>query len=229
MAGEPDQASKPKCVLSRPPHGPRKQAPQMGISWYTTGQVPSARWVTGQQRLGGQRFVRNGTAPLADRGARGSHRRTPGRGRVVRPDRGVRAGPGQGRARPPGRPSPRTRPQVQPETVVSVTPASHSQGVNGASPGPGRLLGPAGRRLPAAHDHTGRYKAAGSGQGHTLQFVPAQGFPATHVRVPSRPGPGRPVPSGGQLAAQVGRHFQTGYLSPRPRLEAARPSSATCR
>jgi hypothetical protein len=45
-----DQVSHAKVKsLSHPPHGPREHATQTGISWYTTGQVQSARWVTGQQ------------------------------------------------------------------------------------------------------------------------------------------------------------------------------------
>jgi L,D-transpeptidase catalytic domain/Bacterial Ig-like domain len=105
--------------------------------------------------------------------------------------------------------------QVQPETVVSVTPASHSQGVNGAAPvtvvfsAPLAADSPMPTLTPAVDGKWQRVSPT------TVQFVPAQGFTEqTHVRLAIPAGPsGVRSSSGGLLAAQVVDKFWTGSYS----------------
>jgi len=105
--------------------------------------------------------------------------------------------------------------QVQPETVVSVTPASHSQGVNGAAPVTVVFSAPLAADSPMP---TLTPKIDGNWQQvspTTVQFVPAQGFTEqTHVRLAIPAGPsGVRSSTGGLLAAQVIDKFWTGTYS----------------
>src|SRR5215472_7463551 len=104
---------------------------------------------------------------------------------------------------------------VQAETVVSVTPAAHSQGVNGASPvqvvfsAPLAADSPMPTLTPAIDGSWQRVSPT------TVQFVPARGFAAqTRVRLVIPAGPsGVRSSSGGLLAAQVVDKFWTGSYS----------------
>src|SRR5215472_14092872 len=94
---------------------------------------------------------------------------------------------------------------VQAETVVSVTPAAHSQGVNGASPvqvvfsAPLAADSPMPTLSPAIDGSWQRVSPT------TVQFVPTRGFTEqTRVRLVIPAGPsGVRSSSGGLLAAQV--------------------------
>jgi peptidoglycan hydrolase-like protein with peptidoglycan-binding domain len=105
--------------------------------------------------------------------------------------------------------------QVQPETVVSVTPASHSRGVNGAAPvivvfsAPLAADSPMPALTPAIDGSWQRVSPT------TVQFVPARGFTEqTHVRLGIPAGPsGVRSSTGGLLAAQVVDKFWTGTYS----------------
>jgi peptidoglycan hydrolase-like protein with peptidoglycan-binding domain len=105
--------------------------------------------------------------------------------------------------------------RAQPETVVSVTPASHSQGVNGAAPvtvvfsAPLAADSPMPALTPAIDGSWQRVSPT------TVQFVPAQGFTEqTHVRLAIPAGPsGVRSSTGGLLAAQVIDKFWTGTYS----------------
>jgi peptidoglycan hydrolase-like protein with peptidoglycan-binding domain len=105
--------------------------------------------------------------------------------------------------------------QARPETVVSVTPASHSQGVNGAAPvtvafsAPLAADSPMPTLTPAIDGNWQRVSPT------TVQFVPAQGFTEqTHVRLAIPAGPsGVRSSTGGLLAAQVIDKFWTGTYS----------------
>jgi hypothetical protein len=101
---------------------------------------------------------------------------------------------------------------VQPETVVSVTPAARSQGVNGASPvqvvfsAPLAADSPMPTLTPAVDGGWQRVSPT------TVQFVPTQGFTEqTRVRLVIPAGPsGVRSSSGGLLATQVVDKFLTG-------------------
>jgi peptidoglycan hydrolase-like protein with peptidoglycan-binding domain len=105
--------------------------------------------------------------------------------------------------------------QARPETVLSVTPAAHSQGANGASPvqvvfsAPLAADSPMPTLTPAIDGSWQRVSPT------TVQFVPAQGFTQqTHVRLVIPAGPsGVRSSSGGLLAAQVVDKFWTGSYS----------------
>jgi peptidoglycan hydrolase-like protein with peptidoglycan-binding domain len=103
----------------------------------------------------------------------------------------------------------------QPETVVSVTPASRTHGVNGASPVQVVFSAPLAADSPMP---TLTPAIAGSWQRvtpTTVQFVPAQGYPElTRVRVVIPAGAtGVRSASGGLLATQVVDRFWTGGYS----------------
>ena len=105
--------------------------------------------------------------------------------------------------------------QAQPETVVSVTPTAHSQGVNGAAPvtvvfsAPLAADSPMPALTPAIDGSWQRVSPT------TVQFVPARGFTEqTHVRLVIPAGPsGVRSSTGGLLAAQVVSKFWTGTYS----------------
>ena len=105
--------------------------------------------------------------------------------------------------------------QVQPETVVSVTPAAHSQGVNGAAPvtvvfsAPLAADSPMPALTPAIDGSWERVSPT------IVQFVPTRGFtPQTRVRLVIPAGPsGVRSSTGGPLAAQVVDKFWTGTYS----------------
>jgi len=104
---------------------------------------------------------------------------------------------------------------AQPETVVSVTPAAHTRGVNGASPVQVVFSAPLAADSPMP---TLTPAIAGSWQRvtpTTVQFVPAQGYPElTRVRVVIPAGTaGVRSASGGLLATQVVDKFWTGGYS----------------
>ena len=119
---------------------------------------------------------------------------------------------------------------VQPETVVSVTPAPRALGVNGASPvrvvfsAPLAADSPMPTLTPAIGGSWQRVSAT------TVQFVPTQGFPElTRVRLLIPAGSsGVRSSSGGLLAAQVVDKFWTGCTA-RCGWSSCWPSSATCR
>ena len=110
---------------------------------------------------------------------------------------------------------PANQAQARPETVVSVTPASHAQGVNGAGPvqvvfsAPLAADSPMPTLTPAIDGSWQRVSPT------TVQFVPVQGFTEqTHVRLVVPAGPsGVRSSSGGLLAAQVVDKFWTGSYS----------------
>ena len=103
----------------------------------------------------------------------------------------------------------------QPETVVSVTPAPRSRGVNGASPvqvvfsAPLAAGSPMPTLIPVIDGSWQRVTPT------TVQFVPAQGFPElTRVRVVIPAGSsGVRSATGGLLTAQVVDKFWTGAYS----------------
>jgi peptidoglycan hydrolase-like protein with peptidoglycan-binding domain len=104
---------------------------------------------------------------------------------------------------------------VKPITVVSLTPARHSQGVNGADSIQVVFSAPlaAGSPMPTVSP-----SVAGTWQRvspDTVEFVPAQGFPEqTRVRVVIPGGAaGVRSASGGLLAARVVDRFWTGSYS----------------
>jgi hypothetical protein len=105
--------------------------------------------------------------------------------------------------------------QARAETVVSVTPAAHSQGANGASPvqvvfsAPLAADSPMPTLTPAIDGSWQRVSPT------TVQFVPTQGFTQqTRVRLVIPAGPsGVRSSSGGLLAAQVVDKFWTGSYS----------------
>ena len=105
---------------------------------------------------------------------------------------------------------------VQPETVVSVSPAPHALGVNGAGPvqvvfsAPLAADSPMPTLTPAIGGSWQRVTPT------TVQFVPARGFPElTRVRLLIPAGSsGVRSSSGGLLAAQVVDKFWTGTYSP---------------
>jgi len=104
---------------------------------------------------------------------------------------------------------------AQPETVVSVTPAPHSRGVNGADPVQVVFSAPLAADSPMP---TLTPAIAGSWQRvtpTTVQFVPVQGYPElTRVRVVIPAGTaGVRSASGGVLATQVVDKFWTGSYS----------------
>ena len=104
---------------------------------------------------------------------------------------------------------------VKPITVVSFTPARHSQGVNGADAIRVVFSAPLAADSPMP---TLSPSIAGNWQRvspDTLEFVPAQGFPEqTRVRVMVPAGPaGVRSASGGLLAARVVDRFWTGSYS----------------
>jgi peptidoglycan hydrolase-like protein with peptidoglycan-binding domain len=104
---------------------------------------------------------------------------------------------------------------VKPVTVVSVSPAAHSTGVNGADPirvvfsAPLATDSPMPSVTPSIPGSWQRVSAT------TVQFTPSQGFPEqTQVRVliPGGPGGVRSA-SGGLLSARVVDRFWTGSYS----------------
>jgi hypothetical protein len=105
--------------------------------------------------------------------------------------------------------------QARAETVVSVTPAAHSQDVNGASPvqvvfsAPLAADSPMPTLTPAIDGSWQRVSPT------TVQFVPTQGFAQqTHVRLVIPAGSsGVRSSGGGLLAAQVVDKFWTGSYS----------------
>jgi peptidoglycan hydrolase-like protein with peptidoglycan-binding domain len=104
---------------------------------------------------------------------------------------------------------------VKPITVVSFTPAPHTQGVNGADPirvvfsAPLAADSPMPKVLPSIAGNWQRVSP------DTVEFVPAQGFPEqTRVRVVIPGGAaGVRSASGGLLAARVVDRFWTGSYS----------------
>jgi peptidoglycan hydrolase-like protein with peptidoglycan-binding domain len=110
---------------------------------------------------------------------------------------------------------PANQAQARPEAVVSVTPAPHSQGFNGASSvqvvfsAPLAADSPMPALTPAIDGSWQRVSPT------TVQFVPTQGFTEqTHVRLVVPAGPsGVRSSSGGLLAAQVVDKFWTGSYS----------------
>jgi hypothetical protein len=114
---------------------------------------------------------------------------------------------------------------VRPLRVVTVSPASGSAGVNGASPV--RIVfstalaadSPLPRLSPRIAGHWQRGSGGGSGGagggGDSLEFVPRRAFaPQTEVRlrIPAGPSGIRTV-GGGLLAKPVSAHFRTGTFS----------------
>ena len=107
------------------------------------------------------------------------------------------------------------RPAVKPETVVSVSPASHSTDVNGADPVRVVFSAPlaAGSPMPSVSPAiAGSWQRVGAS---TVEFIPARGFTAgTHVRVLVPAGSaGVRSAAGGLLAARVVDKFRTGSYS----------------
>jgi hypothetical protein len=100
-------------------------------------------------------------------------------------------------------------------TVVTTTPAQHQQGVNGAAPIQVQFSAPLadGSPMPTiTPDVPGTWQRTGHG---TVQFVPAQGFPAgtfVQVRIPGG-ATGVRAKGGGQLAASAIMYFHTGSYS----------------
>lgn len=102
-----------------------------------------------------------------------------------------------------------------PLTVVTTTPAQHQQGVNGAAPVQVRFTTPLadGSPMPTiTPDVPGTWLRTGHG---TIQFVPAEGFPAgtfVQVHIPGGAA-GVRAQGGGQLAASAVMYFHTGGYS----------------
>jgi hypothetical protein len=109
----------------------------------------------------------------------------------------------------------KAKPSVPPLTVVTTTPGQHQQGVNGAAPIQVQFSAPLadGSPMPTiTPDVPGTWQRTGHG---TIQFVPAQGFPAgTFVQVHIPGGAtGVRAQGGAQLAAPAVMYFHTGSYS----------------
>jgi hypothetical protein len=106
-------------------------------------------------------------------------------------------------------------PAAAPLTIVSTTPTQHQQGVNGAGAVQVQFSAPLadGSPMPTiTPDVPGTWARTGHG---TVQFTPAEGFPAStfvQVHVPGG-ATGVKAKDGGQLAASTIVYFHTGTYS----------------
>ena len=130
----------------------------------------------------------------------------------AQPRTGRDAAPAHGTHYPAARRA--ARASSEPESVLSVTPASHARRIDGAAPIRVVFSHPlaAGSPLPTLSPSiAGTWRTSGS----TLEFVPRRGYPPlTHVKLMIPGGPsGVRSAVGGLLAAQVVDRFATGTYS----------------